>query len=85
MHVITQCLQKSILERIPKHNRKSTILNFLSDFCAVFAIFRPNNLTNSSNSFNLIIFKFGECNLKAFVTLKRQDVEFSLKGVSSAA
>jgi len=32
IHVMTQFLQKSLLEHSPKQNRKSAILNFLLDF-----------------------------------------------------
>lgn len=75
---------KSILESSLKRNRKSDIFNFFYDFCAVFAIFRPHTLTNSSYSFNWIIFKFGEWNHNSFAMLNCKDLAFSLKDVSMA-
>ncbi len=43
------------------------------------------SVTNSSQRFNDINTLFGQSNLKAFVMLNCEDLEFSLKGVSLAA
>ncbi len=43
------------------------------------------SVTNSSYRFNDINIIFGQSNLKAFVMLNYEDLEFSLKGVSFAA
>ncbi len=47
-----------------------------------FAIFRCQTLTNSSQRFIQMNTKIGHCNLKAFVTLNCEDLEFSSEGVS---
>ncbi len=66
-------------------NRKSAILNFLVIFCIIFAIFRCYTLTNSSQRFIQMNTKIGHCNLKPFVTLNCEDLEFSSEGVSVAS
>ncbi len=66
-------------------NRKSVILNFLVIFSDIFAIFRCYTLTNSSQRFNRMNTKIGHCNLKPFVTLNCEDLEFSSEGVSVAS
>ncbi len=66
-------------------NRKSAILNFLVIFCVIFAIFRCHTLTNSSQRFIQMNTKIGQCNLKPFVTLNCEDLEFSSEGVSVAS
>ncbi len=76
---------KSLLERNPKPNRKSVILNFLVIFSDIFAICRCHTLTNSSQRFNRMNTKIGHCNLKPFVTLNCEDLEFSSEGVSVAS
>ncbi len=84
-HVISQYLQKSILVRNQKPNRKSAIFYFLVIFCIIFAIFRCHTLTNSSQRYFQMNTKIGQCNLKPFVTLNREDLEFSSEGVSVAS
>ncbi len=84
-HVTYQYLQKSLLERNPKPNRKSVILNFLVIFSDIFAICRCHTLTNSSQRFIRMNTKIGHCNLKPFETLNCEDLEFSLEGVSVAS
>ncbi len=84
-HVTKQYLQKSLLVRNPKANRKSVILNFLVIFSDIFAICRCHTLTNSSQRFIRMNTKIGHCNLKPFETLNCQDLEFSLEGVSVAS
>ncbi len=69
----------------PKPNRKSVILNFLVIFSDIFAICRCHTLTNSSQRFNRMNTKIGHCNLKPFVTLNCEDLEFSSEGVSVAS
>ncbi len=66
-------------------NRKSAISIFLVIFCIIFAIFRCHTLTNSSQRFSQMNTKIGHCNLKPFVTLNCEDLEFSLEGVSVAS
>ncbi len=58
---------------------------FLVIFCVIFAIFRCHTLTNSSQRFIRMNTKIGHCNLKPFVTLNCEDLEFSLEGVSVAS
>ncbi len=84
-HVTSQYLQKSLLERNPKPNRKSVILNFLVIFSDIFAICRCHTLTNSSQRLIRMNTKIGHCNLKPFETLNCEDLEFSLEGVSVAS
>ncbi len=60
-------------------------LNFLVIFCVIFAIFRCHTLTNSSQRFIQMNTKIGQCNLKPFVTLNCEDLEFSSEGVSVAS
>ncbi len=50
-----------------------------------FAIFRCHTLTNSSQRFIQMNTKIGQCNLKPFVTLNCEDLEFSSEGVSVAS
>ncbi len=76
---------KNLLERNPKPNRKSVILNFLIIFSDIFAICRCHTLTNSSQRFIRMNTKIGHCNLKPFVTLNCEDLEFSSEGVSVAS
>ncbi len=76
---------KSLQVRNQKPNRKSAILNFLVIFCVIFAIFRCHTLTNSSQRFIRMNTKIGPCNLKPFVTLNCEDLEFSSEGVSVAS
>ncbi len=83
-HVISQYLQKSILVRNQKPNRKSAIFYFLVIFCVIFAIFRCHTSTNSSQRFIWMNTKIGHFNLKPFVTLNCEDLEFSSEGVSVA-
>ncbi len=54
-------------------------------FCVIFAIFRCHTLTNSSQRFIQMNTKIGQCNLKPFVTLNCEDLEFSSEGVSVAS
>ncbi len=61
------------------------ILNFLVLFCDIFAICRCHTLTNSSQRFIRMNTKIGRCNLKPFVTLNCEDLEFSSEGVSVAS
>ncbi len=82
---ITNTYKKGLLERNPKPNRKSVILNFLVIFSDIFAICRCYTLTNSSQRFNRMNTKIGHCNLKPFVTLNCEDLEFSSEGVSVAS
>ncbi len=70
---------------IRKPNRKSVILNFLVIFCVIFAIFRRHTLTNSSQRFIQMNTKMCHFNLKPFVTLNCEDLEFSSEGVSVAS
>ncbi len=72
---------KSLWVRNQKPNRKSAIFNFLVIFCIIFAIFRCHTLTNSSQRFIQMNTKIGHCNLKPFVMLNCEDLEFSLEGV----
>ncbi len=60
-------------------------LNFLVIFCVIFAIFRCHTLTNSSQRFIQMNTKISHCNLKPFVTLNCEDLEFSSEGVSVAS
>ncbi len=60
-------------------------LNFLVIFSDIFAICRCYTLTNSSQRFNRMNTKIGHCNLKPFVTLNCEDLEFSSEGVSVAS
>ncbi len=76
---------KSLQVRNQKPNRKSAILNFLVIFCVIFAIFRCHTLSNSSQRFIRMNTKIGQCNLKPFVTLNCEDLEFSSQGVSVAS
>ncbi len=76
--------RKSLQVRNQKPNRKSAILNFLVIFCVIFAIFRCHTLTNSSQRFIRMNTKIGHFNLKPFVTLNCEDLEFSSEGVSVA-
>ncbi len=72
--------KKSLRYEIRNPNRKSAILNFLVIFCVIFAIFRCHTLTNSSQRFIQMNTKIGHCNLKPFVTLNCEDLEFSSGG-----
>ncbi len=54
-------------------------------FSDIFAICRCHTLTNSSQRFNRMNTKIGHCNLKPFVTLNCEDLEFSSEGVSVAS
>ncbi len=76
---------KSLWVRNQKTNRKSAILNFLVIFCIIFAIFRCHTLTYSSQRYFQMNTKIGHCNLKPFVTLNCEDLEFSSEGVSVAS
>ncbi len=76
--------KKSPWYEIRNPNRKSAILNFVVIFCVIFAIFRCHTLTNSSQRFIQMNNKIGHCNLKPFVTLNCEDLEFSSEGVSVA-
>ncbi len=67
--------KKSLGTKSETH-RKSVILNFLVIFCVIFAIFRCHTLTNSSQRFIRMNTKIGHCNLKPFVTLNCEDLEF---------
>ncbi len=71
--------------RNQKSNRKSAILYFLTIFCVIFTIFRCHTLTNSSQRFIQMKTKISHCNLKPFVTLNCEDLEFSTEGVSVAS
>ncbi len=59
--------------------------DFLVIFSDIFAICRCYTLTNSSQRFNQMNTKIGHCNLKPFVTLNCEDLEFSSEGVSVAS
>ncbi len=77
---------KSLQVQNQKPNRKSAILNFFSSyFVGIFAIFRCHTLTNSSQRCIQMNTKIGQCNLKPFVTLNCEDLEFSSEGVSVAS
>ncbi len=58
---------------------------FSHQFCVIFAIFRCHTLTNSSQRFIQMNTKIGQCNLKPFVTLNCEDLEFHRRGVSVAS
>ncbi len=60
-------------------------VGFLVIFSDIFAICRCHTLTNSSKSLRQIYTKIGHCNLKPFVTLNCEDLEFSSEGVSVAS
>ncbi len=84
-YVSRTCTKKSLQVQNQKPKRKSAILNFLVIFCSIFAIFRCHTLTNSSQRFIQMNTKIGQCNLKPFVTLNCEDLEFSSEGVSVAS
>ncbi len=50
-----------------------------------FCHFQVSYLTNSSQRFIQMNTKIGQCNLKPFVTLNCEDLEFSSEGVSVAS
>ncbi len=58
---------------------------FSRHICVIFAIFRCHTLTNSSQRFIQMNTKIGHCNLKPFVALNCEDLEFSSEGVSVAS
>ncbi len=58
---------------------------FSRHICVIFAIFSCRTLTNSSQRFLQMNTKIGHCNLKPFVTLNCEDLEFSSGGVSLAS
>ncbi len=58
---------------------------FLVIFCVIFAICRCHTLTNSSQRFIQMNTKICHYNLKPFVTLNCEDLEFSSEGVSVAS
>ncbi len=60
-------------------------LNFVVIFCVIFANFSCHTLSNSSQRFIRMNNKIGHCNLKPFVTLNCEDLEFSSEGVSVAS
>ncbi len=57
-------------------------LNFSRHICVIFAIFRCHTLTDSSKSLRQIYTKMCHYNLKPFVKLNCEDLEFSWKGLS---
>ncbi len=59
-------------------------LNFLVIFSVIFAICRCHTLMNSFQRFIQMNTKIGHYNLKPFVTLNCEDLEFSSEGVSVA-
>ncbi len=59
--------------------------NFLVIFSDILAICRCHTLMNSSQRFIWMNTKIGHCNLKPFVALNCEDLEFSLEGVSVAS
>ncbi len=61
-----------------------TYLTYLI-FSDIFDICRCHILTNSSQRFIRMNTKIGHCNLKPFVTLNCEDLEFSSEGVSVAS
>ncbi len=58
---------------------------FFVIFFLIFAIFRCHTLTNSSQRFIQMNIKIGNCNLKPFVTLNCENLEFSSEGMSVAS
>ncbi len=81
---VTNNTYKKVSGTKSETNRKSAILNFSSYFVSFchFQVSYFNELLPEIYSMNT---KIGHCNLKPFVTLNCEDLEFSSEGVSVAS
>ncbi len=90
-NISTKCPSSYVLHtcNIPIPTKKEVRNPTFRIFSASFVPFLPFSgvvfSKSSSWRFKQIIIKFGQCNLKLFVMLNCEDLEFSLKSLSVAA